>query len=74
MPSSATHVSGNRYKVPVYQNYSMTAGSVITVWVDTLAPDSYYGARVPSSQWNDIKIYAYQGSTLREQKVHRVWT
>ena len=74
VPSSATVVSGNRFKIPVYENYSMNAGSVITIWVDTFAPDTYYGARIPNTQWNDLKIFAYKGSTLREQKVHRVWT
>ena len=74
VPSTATHVSGNKYKLPVYLNYSMTAGSVITIWVDTFAPDTYYGAQVSVTQWNDFKIYAYKGSTLMEQKVFRIWT
>ena len=52
VPSSATHVSGNRYKIPVYNNYSMTTGNLITLWVDTFAPTSYYGAEVSSDQWN----------------------
>ena len=74
VPSAATKVSGNRYKVPVYLNYSMTANSVITLLVDTFAPDTYYGAQVPSDQWNQFKIYAYRSNVLKEQKVHRVWT
>ena len=47
VPSSSTLVSGNRYKIPVYKNYSMTANSAVTLWVDTFAPDSYYGAKAP---------------------------
>ena len=52
----------------------MTANSVITLLVDTFAPDTYYGAKVPSDQWNQFKIYAYKNNVLKEQKVHRVWT
>ena len=45
VPSAATKVSGqNRYKIPVYLNYSINAGSYVTLWVDTFAPDAYYGA------------------------------
>jgi hypothetical protein len=74
VPSAATLVSGNTYKVPVYLNYSMTAGTVIKIWVDTFAPDSYYGAKDPTQNWNTIGIQAYQSSTLVEQEVLKVWT
>ena len=73
-PSTATLVSGNRYRVLVYSNYSMNAGTTITLWVDTFAPDAYYGAKAPSMQWNNFKIYAYRSGTWREHKVFRVWT
>jgi hypothetical protein len=75
VPVTGTLISGNIYQLPVYSNYSMAAGSSITLWADTLAPDTYYGASVPSSQWNSFKIYAYKsGGTLVEQEVFRVWT
>jgi hypothetical protein len=60
IPSTATLSSGNIYRVPVYSNYNMVAGSQITLWVDTFAPSTYYGAKVTASQWNTFKIYAYQ--------------
>lgn len=67
VPSAATHVLDNIFKVPVYSNYSMTAGTQITLWVDTHAPTAYYGAKATKDQWNTFKIYAYDGTTLVEQ-------
>jgi hypothetical protein len=74
VPSAATLVSGNIYNVPVYSNYSMTAGTPITLNVDTLVPTSYYGAMDNNIQWNNFKIYAYHSSTLVEQSITRIWT
>jgi hypothetical protein len=74
VPSSATLVSGNIYKVPVYNNYSMSAGTNILLWVDTFAPTNYYGAMVGSTQWNTFKIYAYKSGSLVEQNVYKIWT
>jgi hypothetical protein len=74
VPSTGSLISGNIYKVPVYSNYSMVAGTTITLQVNTFAPDSYYGAQSQQSQWNGFKIYAYKSSTLVEQQVFRVWT
>ena len=74
VPAAATLVSGNIYRVPVYLNYSMTAGTQITLWVDTFAPSVYYGAKVNANQWNNFKIYAFQSGTLVEQNVFRIWT
>ena len=74
VPSAATLVSGNIYKIPVYLNYSMNSGATITIRVNTFAPDTYYGARVPQSQWNNFKIWAYKSNVLVEQQVFRVWT
>lgn len=74
VPSTATLVSGNIYKVPVYLNYSMVSGTTITLWVDTFAPDAYYGAKIPAIQWNGFKVYAYKSAALVEQQVFRVWT
>jgi len=67
VPSTATLVSGNIYKIPVYLNYSMTAGTTITLKVDTFAPDTYYGAQSSSIQWNTFKVYAYKSASLVEQ-------
>lgn len=64
IPSAATLVSGNIYKVPVYSNYSMNAATQITLWVDTFVPTSYYGAQVDSIKWNTFKIYAYKSAVL----------
>jgi hypothetical protein len=64
VPSQATLVSGNIYKIPVYSNYSMNAGTQTTLWVDTFAPTTYYGAKSNSIQWNSFKIYAYHSATL----------
>lgn len=52
VPSQASLVSGNIWKVPVYLNYSMTLGSVITLMVDSFCPTTYSGAKDPSIQWN----------------------
>lgn len=67
VPSAGTLVTGNTYQIPVYNNYSMPAGTPITLWVDTFAPSSYYGANIPSHQWNFFKIEAYRSGTLVEQ-------
>jgi hypothetical protein len=74
VPSAATLVTGNSYKVPVYSNYSMNAGSQITLWVDTFAPTTYYGALNNDLKWNNFKIYAYKSGALAEQAVTRIWT
>jgi len=74
VPSTATLISGNIYNFPVYNNYSMVAGTTITLRVDTLAPDAYYGAQTQQTQWNNFKIYAYKSSALVEQQVFRIWT
>lgn len=74
VPSAATLVSGNIYKVPVYNNYSMSAGTQITLWVDTFAPTTYYGALNSALMWNTFKIYAYKSGSLVEQAITRIWT
>lgn len=76
VPVNGTKLAGNMWKVPVYSSaYTMPAGSLITLWVDTFAPTSYYGANIPSIQWNNFKIYAYKsGGSLVEQNVYRIWT
>ena len=74
VPSTATLVSGNIYKVPVYNNYSMNAATQITLWVDTFAPNNYYGAKDNALMWNTFKIYAYKSGSLVEQAITRIWT
>lgn len=64
VPSQASLVSGNIWKVPVYLNYSMVLGNVITLMVDSFCPTTYSGAKVPSIQWNDFKIYAYRSTNV----------
>lgn len=64
VPSQASLVSGNIWKVPVYLNYSMVSGNVITLMVDSFCPTTYSGAKVPSIQWNDFKIYAYRSTNV----------
>jgi len=74
VPAAATKVSGNIYKIPVYNNYSMNAGVTITIWVDTFSPDTYYGAMNNANRWNTFKIYAYHSAVLVEQAITRIWT
>ena len=76
VPVNGTKLTGNMFKIPVYSSaYQMPAGYTITLWVDTFAPTSYYGAKIPSIQWNTFKIYAYKtGGSLVEQNVFRIWT
>ncbi len=74
VPSQATLVSGNIYKVPVYSNYSMPAGNLITLWVDTFVPASWYGTKVSATKWNTFSIYAYKSSAVVEQRITRIWT
>lgn len=74
VPSKATLVSGNIYKIPVYSNYSMPVNNQITLWVDTFAPTSYYGAKSSSTKWNIFKIFAYKSSAVVEQEIIKVWT
>lgn len=75
VPSQATLVSGNIWKVPVYLNYSMVLGNIITLMVDSFCPTAYSGAKDPSIQWNDFKIYAYRSTNvLVEQQIKRIWT
>lgn len=64
VPSQASLVSGNIWKIPVYLNYSMVSGNVITLMVDSFCPTSYSGASVPNTQWNDFKIYAYSSTNV----------
>jgi hypothetical protein len=74
VPSQATLVSGNIYKIPVYSNYSMPVNNQITLLVDTFAPTSYYGAKSSSTKWNTFKIFAYKSSAVVEQEIARIWT
>jgi len=76
VPVNGTKLTGNMWKIPVYSSaYQMPSSSTITLWVDTFAPTSYYGAKIPSIQWNTFKIYAYKtGGSLVEQNIYRIWT
>ena len=41
----------------------MVSNTQITLWVDTFAPTTYYGAQIPNHQWNTIKIFAFRSGT-----------
>lgn len=74
VPAAATQVSANKYRVFVNQNYSMTAGQLITVWVYQQLPDAYNGIYFPNIQWNYLAIKAYNtGGTVLEHQYARYW-
>jgi hypothetical protein len=61
-PCVFTKVSGNKYRFGVYKNvstYSMTANQVITLLIDHVNPDNFYGILVTKTRWNYIKITAH---------------
>ena len=62
MPASATLVSGNIYKIPVYLNYTMPAGQLIQVKVFQDLADSYSGVYFTQHQFNYLTIKAYNAA------------
>jgi hypothetical protein len=56
IPSLATKLQNNVYKVPVYENYSMTVNTDITLRIFHLLPDNHDGVFFPEHQWNYLKI------------------
>jgi hypothetical protein len=62
VPSMASLVSGNKYKVPVYENYSMTVNTDIKLRILHLLPDDHEGVYFPNHQWGKISIHAYDSS------------
>ena len=74
VPTAATLVSGNIYKIPVFQNYSMTAGQLISVKVFQELPDAYQGVFFTQQQFNYLTIKAYNsGGTILEHQYVRLW-
>lgn len=74
VPAAATLVSGNIYKIPVYQNYSMTAGQLISVKVFQELPDAYQGVYFTQQQFNYLIIKAYNSAgTVLEHQYVRLW-
>jgi hypothetical protein len=73
VPASATLVSGNIYQIPVYSNYTISAGTSITLWIDTVSPTNYQGVITSNINWNIFKIYAYKSGVLREQNIQKIW-
>jgi len=66
-PCIFTLVSGNKYRFGVFKNvstYSIPAGSLITVKIDHINPDNFYGILVPDIKWNYIKISAYTSTAV----------
>ena len=74
VPTEVTNAGGNVYKIPVYDNYSMTAGQDITIRVYHLLPDSDDGVYFPNDQWNYMTLHAYDSSdSILEHEFLRVW-
>lgn len=74
VPASATLVSGNVYKIPVFQNYTMPSGQLIQVKVLQDLPDSYSGLYFTQHQFNYLTIKAYNAAnTLLEHQYIRLW-
>lgn len=68
VPTAATKVAGsipNLYKLPVYQNYSMTVNQVITIKVSHILPDNYQGVRITDKTWNLLTVEAYNSANTR---------
>lgn len=74
VPTAVTIVSGNTFKIPVNQNYSMTVGQQISVKVFHELPDAYNGAYFSETQWSYLKIEAYNSANTRlEHQYIRLW-
>ena len=52
VPTEVTDQSNNIFKIPVYSNYSMTAGQDIVIRIYHLLPDSDDGVFFTEHQWN----------------------
>jgi hypothetical protein len=76
-PAVFTLVSGNKYRFGVYKNistYTIPAGSLITLKIDHINPDNFYGILVPNIKWNYIKITAHSSvGTVIEHQYAEIW-
>lgn len=77
IPCVLTKVSGNKYRFGVYKNvstYSMTSNNLITLKIDHVNPDNFYGILVPNIKWNYIKITAHNAAgTVIEHQYAEIW-
>jgi len=58
--------------IGVYKNistYSISAGTTVTLRIDQINPDGFYGVLVPDIKWNYLKITAHSsaGTVLEHQ-------
>ncbi len=72
IPAVLTFISGNKYRFTVYKNfttYSIPANNLVTLRIDHINPDNFYGLLVPDTKWNYLKITAHQaaGTVLEHQ-------
>ncbi len=71
-PAVFTLVSGNKYRFGIYKNvstYTIAANTLVTLRIDHINPDNFYGILVPNIKWNYLKITAHSstGTVLEHQ-------
>lgn len=72
VPMTVTQ-TGAWYRIPVYANFTMTAGSLVTIWISHILPSDFSGIKVTQNQYNYFTIQAFQSGSIVEQQVQKVW-
>ena len=77
IPALFTPVSGNKYRFGVYKNvstYTISAGTTVTLRIDQINPDGFYGVLVPDIKWNYLMITAHSSAgTVLEHQYAQIW-
>jgi hypothetical protein len=76
-PATFTVISANKYRMTVYKNvstYSMSSNTMITIKIDHINPDNFYGILIPHIKWNYIKITAHTAAgVVLEHQYAEIW-
>lgn len=66
--------TGTWVKVPVYSNYTMATGSLVSLYITGVLMSDYAGLKVTGTQFNYFTIQAWKNGVLVEQQNIKVWT
>lgn len=65
--------TGTWVKLPIYSNYTMPAGSLISIYLTGVLMSDFTGLKVSGTQFNYFTIQAWKNSALVEQQNIKVW-
>jgi hypothetical protein len=65
--------TGSWYQIPIYSNYSMTPGTLISISISDILPQDFNGVKVSNPQYNYFTVQAWKNAALVEQQVLKLW-